>query len=65
MDNGTYSHMTPKNPCTGELKGDANNFYIDLDIGLKLIGTNDKYIYGYKVTDSFFFWDQEIEKRAG
>ena len=51
MDNGSYSQKTQHCAnATVTLKGDANNFYMDLEFEQqgyhKFIGTNEKYIYG-------------------
>ena len=70
MDNGSYSMKTNVPDSTSTLIGDANNFYMDVDIptenhGLhKFIGTYEKFIYGHKLNYKYI-WDQEIEKRAG
>ena len=70
MKNGSYSEKTSF-VVDGTLKGDANNFYMDVNCGHhgyhKYIATNDKYILGYKVKEltENFKWDQEFKKRAG
>ena len=57
MDNGSYSQQSKNAPTVSisALKGDANNFYMDIEVGdtgtYKFTGLNERYIYGCKVTD--------------
>ena len=70
MKNGSYSEKTSFK-VTGTLKGDANNFYMDVDCGPhgyhKYIATNDNYNLGVNVKEltENLKWDQEFKKRAG
>ena len=54
MKNGSYSEKTSF-IVNGTLKGDANNFYMDVECGHhgyhKYIATDDKYILGFKVKE--------------